>query len=131
MAETLSPVERIRIHERIQEACGLISQAEDDLPHEHPAKEELRDLGKRVWVIGYEMILGDAEAEVATVALGDVAALADAFSLPHLRTALLRERPLQAAEILANVLVKRAAVRVADGASARQVAPSNVGGADD
>lgn len=57
--DPLEPDLRIRIHERIQEATGLISQAEDDLPRDHPAKEQLRDLGKRVWELGYE-ILGDA-----------------------------------------------------------------------
>jgi hypothetical protein len=60
IVDHLSPEERIRIHERIQEACGLISQAEDDLPHGDEAKQELRDLSRRVWEIGYE-ILDDAK----------------------------------------------------------------------
>lgn len=55
----LTDEERIRIHERIQEASGLITQSEDDLPWEHPRKQELKDLGHRVWEIGYE-ILGAA-----------------------------------------------------------------------
>lgn len=54
--QTLTDEERVRIHERIQEATGLISQAEDDLPREMPAKEELRKLGRRVWEIGYEIL---------------------------------------------------------------------------
>lgn len=35
----LTPELRIRIHERIQEATGLISQAEDELPHDDVRKQ--------------------------------------------------------------------------------------------
>jgi hypothetical protein len=70
VAEVLTSEERVRIHERIQEATGLIGQAEDDLPWEHPDKQHLKDLGKQVWEIGYK-ILGDTKYsqvdELATV----------------------------------------------------------------
>jgi cob(I)alamin adenosyltransferase len=58
--DTITPEQRVRIHERLQEAVALIGQAEDELAHEDEAKQELKDLAKSVWVIGYE-ILGDAK----------------------------------------------------------------------
>jgi hypothetical protein len=56
----MTPELRIRTHERIQEAVALIGQAEDELPHDHERKQELKDLAQRVWEIGYE-ILDDAK----------------------------------------------------------------------
>lgn len=48
--------ERVRIHERIQQAVALIGQAEDDLPHEHQAKAELKATSRRLWELGYELL---------------------------------------------------------------------------
>lgn len=48
--------ERVRIHEQLQQASGLIRQAQDELPLDDPAKEELHELAERVWEIGYELL---------------------------------------------------------------------------
>jgi hypothetical protein len=49
-------VERVRIHERMQQASALIRQVEDDLPHGHPDKGELKRLSDEVWEKGYELL---------------------------------------------------------------------------
>jgi hypothetical protein len=56
VVDLLSPALRIRIHERIQEAVGLIGQAEDELSPDDEAKQELKKLARRVWEIGYELL---------------------------------------------------------------------------
>lgn len=58
VADVLTGPQRIRMHERIQQAVGLINEAEDDLPQSDPIKVELHDIARRVWVLGYEL-LGD------------------------------------------------------------------------
>jgi hypothetical protein len=60
VVDRLTAEQRIRIHERIQQAVALIGEAEDELPHEDESRQELRDLHRRLWVMGYE-ILDDAK----------------------------------------------------------------------
>lgn len=62
---------RIRNHERLQIASGLIDQVRDELPHEDPRRAELAGHRQRVWEIGYELVEGIDDRGEASDQEGD------------------------------------------------------------
>lgn len=53
--DLLTAEQRIRIHERLLQAQGLIDQAADELTPRDEAKAELKAHARAVWLIGTEI----------------------------------------------------------------------------
>lgn len=60
--DRLSPITRIRIHERLLQAQGLIDQAADELGGQDETRGELKAHANDVWMIATEL-LDDIDAD--------------------------------------------------------------------
>lgn len=60
--DLLSTITRIRIHERLMQAQGLIDQAADELGGQDETRGELKAHGHDIWMIGLE-VLDDIDAD--------------------------------------------------------------------